>query len=207
LVDRLTVHVTEFFRDPEVFSAVEDCIWPALQSSFPSEMWSVWSAGCSTGEEAYSLGILAHEWRREHPGPDFEILGTDIDPESVSAAERGVYPSTAIAKIPPDRQRRWFLWPGRRIEIIPECRRHVRFRVEDLTGPWEVDLPRYHLVFCRNLLIYLNAAQHQNLYGRFARVIRPGGFLVLGRTEAMLGGGRSFFHCVDARNRLYRRVD
>jgi chemotaxis methyl-accepting protein methylase len=203
----LTVHVTEFFRDPEVFAAVKSRVCPDLQASFSRETWSVWSAGSSTGEEAYSLGILIQEWHRDHEGPDYEILGTDIDPESVFAAERGVYPVSAIEKVAPARQYQWFLKTGRRVEIIPECRRHVRFQIQDLTGPWEVDAPRYHLVFCRNLLIYLNAAQHQNLYSRFARVIRPGGFLVLGRTEAMLGAGRSFFQCVDARNRLYRRAD
>jgi chemotaxis methyl-accepting protein methylase len=207
LIDRLTVHVTEFFRDPEVFEAVEKSIFPSLEETFGSEAWNTWSAGCSTGEEAYSMAIALREWRELRGGGDFCVEGSDIDPASVLKAERGEFTAEAISKIPPRRQEHWFLRSGRHVEVVPEIRRRVHFEVLDLTIHWDRVTPQYHLVFCRNLLIYLTPAEHQLIYDRFSKVIKPGGYLVLGRTEALLGQGRMFFNCVDTRNRLYRRLD
>ena len=207
LVDRLTVHVTEFFRDSEVYDAVERQAFPFLEADFPGKIWNIWSAGCSSGEEPYSLAIALKEWRVTHPEGDFLVKATDIDPDSVSAAERGLYPMESLAKLPDARRARWFLTSGRQVEVAPEIRRRIRFEVRDLMGAWERPERSFHLIFCRNLLIYLTADEHQTLYERFARALHPGGFLILGRTEALLGRGRVFFKCVDARNRLYRRVD
>ncbi len=207
LVDRLTVHVTEFFRDPEVYEAVERIVLPLLEETFGGKTWNVLSAGCSTGEEAYSIAILIREWMETHRHGDFNVDAVDIDPESLEIAERGSYPVASIAKLPLGRSKSWFLSAGRKVEVVPEIRRKVRFLERDLTGPWDLDTSRYHLVFCRNLLIYFNAGQHQAMYERFARVLLPGGFLVLGRTEALLGRGRGHFDCIDVRNRLYRRTD
>ena len=207
LMDRLTVHVTEFFRDSEVFEAVEKTVFPSLEETFGSEAWNTWSAGCSTGEEAYSMAIALREWRELHGGGEFRVEASDIDPSSVLKAERGEFASEAIAKIPSLRQKHWFLRSGRHVEVVPEIRRRVQFEVLDLTIHWDRITPQYHLVFCRNLLIYLTPVEHQLIYDRLSKVIKPGGYLVLGRTEALLGRGRTFFNCVDTRNRLYRRLE
>lgn len=207
LVDRLTVHVTEFFRDAEVYAAVEEKILPGMEEQFGGEVWRAWSAGCSTGEEAYSLAMILKEWREPRGNGDFLVEATDIDPVSVGTAEKGDYPCDAVAKLPPARGERWFQKAGRRVEVVNAIRRQVRFGVRDLTGDWDRDWGPFHLVFCRNLLIYLTPTEHQALYQRFAEILRPGGFLVLGRTEALLGQGRQYFQCVDTKNRLYRRVE
>jgi chemotaxis methyl-accepting protein methylase len=207
LVDRLTVHVTEFFRDSEVYTAVERSALPPLEQRFGGKPWNVLSAGCSTGEEAFSIAIMLQEWRETHAAADFVVDAFDIDPDSIGTAERGSYPASSIAKVPSERMKRWFLSAGRRVEVAPEIRRKVRFQVRDLTAPWDVETPHYHLVFCRNLLIYFNVGQHQSMFERFARALHPGGVLVLGRTEALLGRARGHFLCTDVRNRIYRRLD
>jgi chemotaxis methyl-accepting protein methylase len=207
LVDRLTVHVTEFFRDPEVYEAVERVSLPLLRETFGGKTWNVLSAGCSTGEEAFSIAILIREWMGTSRGGDFIVDAVDIDPDSVETADKGSYPTASISKLPPARAKQWFLSAGRRVEVAPEIRRKVRFRVQDLTAPWNADARRYHLIFCRNLLIYFNSGEHQAMFDRFARALLPGGFLVLGRTEALLGRGRGHFECMDVRNRLYRRTE
>jgi chemotaxis methyl-accepting protein methylase len=207
LMDRLTVHVTEFFRDPEVFQAVEESLFPLLDKTFGFETWNAWSAGCSTGEEAYSISIALREWRELHGGGDFKVTASDIDPSSLLTAGKGVYPSETIDKISEERKKRWFLRSSRRVEVAPEIRHKINFEVRDLTMGWGSNGASYHLVFCRNLLIYLTPVEHQLLYERFAKVIKPCGYLVLGRTEALLGQGRMHFRCVDTKNRLYQRLD
>jgi chemotaxis protein methyltransferase CheR len=152
------------------------------------------------------MSIVLREWRELHGGGEFSVDATDIDPASVLSAERGVFPVDAISKVTPRRQERWFLRSGRQVEIAPEIRRRVKFEVLDLTIAWDRSTPQYHLVFCRNLLIYLTSAEHQLFYDRLAKVIKPGGYLVLGRTEALLGHGRVHFNCVDTKNRLYQRI-
>lgn len=88
--------------------------------------------------------------------------------------------------------------------VSSELKKHVRFRVHNLLGSWGPGLDEFDLVFCRNLLIYLTGPEQQKIYERFAKVLNPGGFLILGLTETLLGPSRNFFHCVDVKHRIYR---
>ncbi len=203
LLDRLTIHVTEFFRDPPVYKAVEEKILPRL-SKVPYGKIKVWCAGCSTGEEAYSVAILLKEWVAGMPHLSFEIFATDIDASSVKAAEKGEYPAEAVQRLPRVLAGRWLRMAGPKAQAFQELKHPIRFRVHDLLGDWEPVLSGFHLIFCRNLLIYLTAPQQQKLYERFAEVLSPGGYLVLGLTETLLGPARRFYHCVDVKHRIYQ---
>jgi len=203
LLDRLTIHVTEFFRDPEVYGAVQDKILPALNNVEEGRA-RIWCAGCSTGEEPYSVGILLKEWASRKTGLSFEILATDIDAPSVQTAERGVYLVQALAKLPEDRVRTWFKKEGEKVSVSAELRKAVRFKTHDLMGEWGRGFSDFNVIFCRNILIYLTGVQQQKIYERFARALAPGGFLVLGLTETLLGQARSFYHCVDVKHRIYQ---
>ena len=93
-----------------------------------------------------------------------------------------------------------------RVRVLPDLRRKVRFRVHDLLSDWDPGSPSYHMVLCRNMLIYLSGPQQQGIYAKFAQALLPGGFLVLGLTETLLGAARRYFQCVDVRYRIYRRT-
>lgn len=205
LLDRLTIHVTEFFRDPSVFTALESRVFPDLAKD-PETKVRIWCAGCSTGEEPYSLAIGLQEWSGGKALKDFSILGTDIDPPSVRTAEKGDYPKEALAKIPKDRASRWFKAEGDRVTVSRELKKRVQFRTHDLLENWSQYLSGFHLILCRNLLIYLTGPQQQKLYERFHERLVPGGYLVLGLTETLLGPSRRFYRCVDVRHRIYQAV-
>lgn len=203
LIDRLTIHVTEFFRDPEVYRSMTEKILPEFSNIFPKNL-RVWCAGCSTGEEPYSVAIMVKEWIANQPDFSFEILATDIDLPSVRAAEKGEYAMEALKKVPKSQVQRWFSSEDSKVRALPELKDHIRFRVHDLLGNWLSSLTGFHFIFCRNMLIYLRAIEQQRLYEQFAKVLKPGGYLVLGLTETLLGPSRKFFHCVDVRHRIYQ---
>lgn len=202
LLERLTVHVTEFFRDPEVFESFRKNVLPDLERRFLGETLRLWSAGCSTGEEPYSLALLL---AGGEPERRFRILASDVDPQSVRRARAGEYPAEALRRLPETARRRWFEETGGKVRIRPEIRSSVRFEVQDvLADRAPAREGSFHAIFCRNLLIYLTPTQHQVLYRRFHRALKREGYLVLGRTEALLGETRPLFECVDVRNRIYR---
>lgn len=209
LLDRLTIHVTEFFRDPSVYAALEEKLLPGFKR-VPGNKLKVWCAGCSTGEEPYSVAILLKEWAAERPELSFEIFATDIDMTSVKTAEKGEYPLEAVKRLSRSRATRWFRTAGPSVLVSQELKHHIRFRVHDLLGDWDPLLSGFHLIFCRNLLIYLTSPQQQKLYAQFAQALLPGGYLILGLTETLLGPARRFYHCADVKHRFYRvlpRID
>jgi chemotaxis methyl-accepting protein methylase len=201
LLDRLTIHVTGFFRDQTVFRALRERVFAGHPDS---EVFRVWSAGCSTGEEAYSMAMALKDWARENPPFPFKIWATDIDPASVGTGERARYSVEALSKLDRASQSRWFFVQQDQAAIVEELKKHVQFRTHDLLGRWPADLAGFHLVLCRNVMIYMTAPQQQILYQKFAQILVPGGFLALGLTETLLGKARNFYRCVDVRNRIYQ---
>jgi chemotaxis protein methyltransferase CheR len=205
LLDRLTIHVTEFFRDPEVYQAIQDKFLMDA-AALPGKKMRVWCTACSTGEEPYSVAILLKEWEYYHPGFSFEILASDIDTPSVQCAELGDYSPDSVKKMSKIRTLRWFRREEPKVKVSQELRKSVHFRVHDLLGKWSPGMSGFHLIFCRNLLIYLKASQQQWLYGRFAEALIPGGYLVLGLTETLMGAARRLYRCVDIRHRIYQTL-
>jgi chemotaxis protein methyltransferase CheR len=190
----LTIQVTEFFRNPEHFAHLARRVLPELP---PVGRW--WSAGCSIGAEAYSLGMLALEADR----PATRILATDIDPEALARTRAGVYREAELAGVSPQRRARFFTpAPGGGFAVRPELRRLVQVQRHDLLrdplpGPWD-------LILCRNVVIYFTAEARQALYRRFRDALRPGGFLFVGGTESVAGSGELGLEMVAPF--FYRRV-
>jgi chemotaxis methyl-accepting protein methylase len=203
LLDRLTIHVTEFFRDPAVYKAVREKIVPNIFGVSDKKV-RVWCAGCSTGEEPYSLASIFAEWASLQMEASFEIFATDIDSRSISTAEKGEYSLESVMKIPRGLTSRWLHPEGAKISVSLDLKNRVHFRAHDLLGKWMPGLGNFDLIFCRNLLIYLTGSQQQILYARFANALNPGGYLVLGLTETLLGPAREYFHCVDVKHRIYQ---
>lgn len=203
LIDTLTINVSKFFRNPEVWDVVRSHVLPALHALDVPEIHA-WSAGSAGGEEAYTLRILADEYARETGTQDdrLRILGTDIDRESLRYADRAQYTEFAMTDIDPAVRDRWFTQDGL-YQLLPQARRNVRFERLDLIRD---PLPQQqHLIMCRNVIIYFERPVQEALFRRFHEALAPGGFLVLGKVEALFGTATGLFHTVANRQRVFRK--
>jgi chemotaxis protein methyltransferase CheR len=205
LLDTLTINVTKLFRNWETWEAVATHVIPPVWN-MPGEELRLWSAGCASGEETYSLAVMMH--RHAVATGDLKrlsrvrVLGSDIDRESLLSAERGAFDANAFTDTPPDVRATYFA-PTAPYAVRPDVRAMVRFERRDLIhqNP-PTDL---HFITCRNVIIYFDRATQEQLFVRFHDALVPGGFLVLGKVETLLGASRSLFEPVDARERIFRR--
>jgi chemotaxis methyl-accepting protein methylase len=206
LLDALTINVTKLFRNWETYDAIATKVVPVLwERAIPTI--SVWSAGCSSGEEPYSLAALFHR-HAERIGAlgqlasRVKVLGSDIDARSLEAAERGAFQEGDFTDTPAEVRLRYFS-PSAPFTIVPEVRRLVRVERRDLLG--EPPPPgRHHLISCRNVLIYFDRDTQERLFDKFHSALAPDGFLVLGKVETLLGSARTRFAAVDGRERIFR---
>ena len=208
LLRSLTVNVTKFFRNWETYAAMEKKVIPALWDQVEDEL-RVWSAGCASGEEPYSIGILFHKHaagRRQVDRLDrVNIVGTDIDADCLGEAERAFYAESALGDTPPELRKSYFPEVAGLHTMVPEVKKLVRFECSDLLHerpPFE----DVHLLVCRNVIIYFEREAQDALFSAFHRALAPGGFLVLGKVETLLGEARSLFMPVNARERIFRKI-
>ena len=208
LIQSLTVNVTKFFRNWETYSVIEKKVIPALWER-QDEALRVWSAGCASGEEPYSLGILMHKHAEETETNSrlekVSILGTDIDADSLAAAERAFYAESSLGDTPATLRKQYFPEIAGMHGMLPEVRRLVRFENNDLLG-LRPPMEDVHLLVCRNVIIYFEREAQDVLFREFHRLLAPGGFLVLGKVESLLGDARSLFTPVNARERVFRKA-
>jgi chemotaxis methyl-accepting protein methylase len=208
LRDRLTVNVTEFFRDPDVWEEIRERVLPRLLEAAakrPKRELRLWSAGCSSGEEAYSLAMLAREAaRRQGKDVAVRVLASDLDSVALERAKAGRYPAAAFAHVPPTLQAAWFEPDGDGYRAGAALRSTVAFRVLDLfTSPAP---PELDLILCRNVMIYFTRDLQQKLLRAFHQALVPGGIYVTGKTETLLGPARAVFRSVSARSRIFERI-
>ncbi|MBN1484490.1 MAG: protein-glutamate O-methyltransferase CheR [Chloroflexia bacterium] len=209
LLDALTINLTRFFRDGSTFQALEERILPQLLAARSAERrLRVWSAGCAAGEEPYSLAIML----RELLGPalsrwQMELLATDMDETMLAKAAQGCYDSFSFRGVAP-RYEAWverYFTPGPERQLAQVVRDMVSFRQHNLL---QDPLPeRLDLLLCRNVLIYFERELHGRLYQAFHRALRPGGFLVLGKTEVLSMSWSHYFPVVETREHIYRRAE
>lgn len=207
LLDALTINVTKLFRNWEAYAALAKSVVPELWHRESAHI-RVWSAGCSSGEEPYSLAILFHRYAATSGMlPQLgrvDVLGTDIDRRCLLAAERGQFQESDFADTPDELRSRYFE-SAAPFTVASSIRRMVRFERRDLLsdGP-----PRgsYDLIVCRNVLIYFDRDTQERLFDSFHQAMAPGGFLMLGKVETLLGRARSLFAPVDARERIFTRL-
>ena len=210
LIDALTINVTKLFRNWPAYQSLAERVIPVLWE-LPSPRLQVWSAGCSSGEEAYSMAILFHEHAAQRRMQSLigrvDILGTDIDRASLTAAARGQFDEGDFAETPPVLRERYFS-ASRPFTVSPAIAQLVRFERRDLLeqDPPAVPSGGFHLICCRNVLIYFDRDTQERLFERFHGALLPGGFLMLGKVETLLGPARSRFAPVDARERIFRRL-
>jgi two-component system CheB/CheR fusion protein len=186
LISSLLIKVTEFFRDPKVWDYLRDRILPGLIEEAQTEgrELRLWSAGCATGEEAYSLAIAVAEGLGKERTPlDVRVFATDIDRDAIAFARRGAYSSAAVAAIPQPIRDRYFVRSEGSYEIGKRLRSMVVFGEHDLGD--RAPFPRIDLLLCRNVLIYFAASMQRAALETFAYSLRPSGRLVLGPSETV----------------------
>ena len=205
LAKDLLINVTRFFRDTEVFDLLANKYIPELiRSHSPEKTLRIWIAGCSTGEEAYSLAMIFREQvAAEKRNITVQLFASDIDPDAVVSAREGIYPQSIEADVSPARLARFFTREGNAYRVSPELRSAVVFTVQDLL----VDPPfsRLDMVSCRNLLIYLRPEAQARAISVFHFALRDNGLLLLGNSET-ISNMDSEFAVISKAERLYRRV-
>ncbi len=207
LFDALTINVTKFYRNPEVYRAVAERVLPVVVAESQGK-WPLtfWSAGCASGEEPYSLAILWSEFKRERNlSGTAQVLATDIDRQSLERAAQGSYQWNSLDEMPGELVGRYFLKQGSQYTVLPEIKGLVRLQRAELLEP--APFKMVDLIFCRNVLIYFNRASQEIVFKNFHQALRPRGFLVLGKVETMIGEAKERFEPFDVKERIYRRAD
>jgi len=208
LLDRITINVSEFFRNPETFGAIEKKVIPALierKNRICSNTIRIWSAGCATGEEPYSLAILFTDYLEKFKLHfTLHILATDIDKDALRQAEEGCYRAKSFRELKPYQVKRYLeKKPGDHYVIKPELKSMVKFTSHNMIS----DEPPAHfdLILCRNVVIYFSKELQTRVYGNFYAALAPYGFLVAGKTESLMGIDESLYEKIDLAERILRK--
>ncbi|MFN8610369.1 MAG: PAS domain-containing protein [Vulcanimicrobiota bacterium] len=203
LFQDLLVGVTQFFRDPDSWEALSGALLEMLRGG--NQSLRIWSAGCASGEEAYSVAMLVLELLEANQlKADVKVLATDIDEEALGLARAGVYPAHIKNQLSAERLSRFFTNTVEGYRICREVRQICQFSQHNLvTDPPFVEID---LVLCRNVLIYLSPALQQKLVPLFHYALRGGGFLLLGSSET-LGDSSALYQLSSEQARLYRRLE
>lgn len=204
LYNDILIKVTSFFRDPDAFEYLRRKVIPRLFKGRPvGDTLRVWSAGCATGEEAYSLAICIAEYlgRRRADYP-VQIFATDLSDASLDRAREGVYIENVALDVTPDRLRRFFVPEGRNYRVTKSIREMVVFARQNLTK--DPPFSRLDLAVCRNLLIYLDLPLQRRVFPLLHYALKPGGYLMLGNSESP-GEFSDLFNPADKRVRMYVR--
>ncbi|KTT59832.1 chemotaxis protein [Pseudomonas oryzihabitans] len=206
LLKDMLIGVTNFFRDREAFEALERDIIPELfeqvQGLEEDQELRVWSAACSSGEEAYSLAMLLTEQTElRQSAARLQIFATDLDEHALAVARHGVYPGSIVTDVPPSRLRQHLLKEQNQYRVKKELREKVLFAQHNLLS--DPPFSRLDLISCRNLLIYLDREVQAEILHTFHFALKPGGYLFLGSSESA-DVQSNLFATVDKKNRIYR---
>jgi chemotaxis protein methyltransferase CheR len=188
LVSGLTIGETHFFRNRPQFEALERHILPDLIARRrDTRRLRIWSAGCASGEEPYSLAILLHRLLPDLAQWNITLLATDLNRQALAKARRGVYGAWSFREAPPEMQADYFIPRGREFEIVPAIRNLVTFAqlnlVEDAYPSLANNTAEMDLILCRNVLIYFNEATTRDVVGRLHGSLVEGGWLIVGHAE------------------------
>ena len=179
-VNYITINVSEFYRNPEQWKIMDEQIFPELIRKFGKNL-KIWSAACSTGDEPYSL-VMALS--RHVPLGQIRIIATDLDKQVIAKAKAGLYSEKSIAGVPADLKKKFFTKIGPSYQISEEVKDRVEFKEHNLLkDTYQTD---YHLIVCRNVLIYFTEEAKDEVFRKFQKSLKPGGYLFIGSTEQII---------------------
>jgi two-component system CheB/CheR fusion protein len=204
LSQEFLIHVTSFFRDPEVFQALKEQVFPSMMlNRAPTDPIRIWVTGCSTGEEVYSIAICLQEFLdTQETSPKIMIFGTDISELAIEKARSGTYIPSLVEQISPERLRRFFVKVDGGYEIAKPIRQICVFAKHNILA--DPPFSQLDLISCRNVLIYLGTTLQRQVLPMFHYSLKPTGFLLLGTSEST-GECSDLFAPVDKKQRIYAR--
>jgi len=207
LLKALNIHVSGFFRNEETFRCLSERVLPTLvreKKACGGELLMV-SAGCAEGEEPYSLAMLMrHGFKKDLRLLKLRIVGVDIEEAVLARARAGVYDAARLKELPEDLKQDYFTAREGRVHLSRKITDMVEFRAHDIRKG--LPFAGADLIMCRNVLIYFTREHQRGMLGAFGAALRPGGCLVLGKTESMLTELRSGFTVVDLSEHIYRKA-
>jgi len=191
LIDTVTTNTTEFFREPKHFEILTQKVIPNFIERFGiNTTLRLWSAGCSSGEEPYTLAVVLSEAMRLTPGFRFGILATDISTQVLKRAMNATYPIEKVQCVPMEQKKRYMLRGKNHcqglVRFSPEIRSYIEFQRLNFMEEFSFDKLK-HVIFCRNVIIYFDRKTQENLLGRFCNCLEPGGHLFIGHSESITG--------------------
>ena len=190
--DAVTTNKTDFFREPDHFDYLTQTVLPTLGIQHHSPwLFKLWCAGCSTGEEPYTLSMVLSEYALSHPGFDFSIFATDISTRVLAHAQQAIYPESVIGPISHHLRQKYLLRSRKpeeqRVRIIPALRQRLQFaRLNFMDDHYPVQ-EMFEVIFFRNVLIYFSKETQEQVIRKLCRHLVPGGYLFVGHAESLSG--------------------
>ncbi len=208
LLNTLSINVTEFFRDRAAWEGfVKSVLKPMVKYKMDGGgLLRMWSAGCATGQETYTMAIcVAEALESINPAeqPMVSVLGTDISQRALAKAKAGIYTPEEMRNVPERYASKYFVHNDRSYEISDAVAKRVRFVRENLLD--KPTLKYFDVVVCRNVMIYFSRRMHETVAKHLYDALRQGGYLMLGKTETLLGAPRDGFNVVDLENRILQK--
>ena len=192
MLDVVSTNKTDFFREPVHFDFLEDTVLPEYIANSPQKSnFKIWSAGCSSGEEPYTIAITLNEFKSKNLQFDYSILGTDISSQILQNAALAVYKDERIVNIPLELKRKYFLRSKdkekKTVRVVKELRQKVRYnRMNFMDNTYNI-VDVFDVIFCRNVLIYFNRETQEQVISKLCPKIKTGGYLFIGHSESIMG--------------------
>ena len=203
LFKNILIGVTSFFRDKEAFKQLEETLQKLIAGKNPRDAIRIWTPGCATGEEAYSIAILINKILKDRASQyNIQIFGTDLDENAINTARKAIYPEEALANLSPDLKESYFMQVGDNFEVIKSVRSMVLFSRHDVTN--NPPFLKLDLISCRNLLIYFGNNLQKQIIPLFHYALNPHGFLFLGKSETV-GQYSDLFATIDGKSKIFQR--
>jgi chemotaxis protein methyltransferase CheR len=191
VIDLITTNKTDFFREAAHFQFIKNEFLPAYTSERLRNNLKIWSAGCSSGEEAYTIIMTMEEYKKRNPDLTYSILASDVSTRVIQAAYQGIYDIEKLDPVPLDLKRSYFLRSKTNPSICrvkPRFRRKIQFKRINFMNPSFGLMKRdYDIIFCRNVLIYFDKPTQEKVILKFCSHLKPGGLLLLGHSESIIG--------------------
>jgi chemotaxis protein methyltransferase CheR len=191
LVECITTNKTEFFREKKAFDFTLDVIlFEYMKGPAKGKEFQVWSAGGSTGKEAYSIAMVLKDFAQKEPGFNFSVAASDISIEVLKIARMAIYPMGDVEEIPLHYRQKYLMKSkdkkNLRIRVVPEIREKVKFFQLNLLSEAYMMSEKFDLIYCRNTMIYFDRATQKNIVEKFVGLLNPGAYLVLGQSESLI---------------------
>jgi len=190
-VNALTTNLTRFYREDHHFDHLRSFVGTLMSERPRGTRLRIWSAGCSTGQEPYTIGMDLLAAYPELKRWDFRILATDIDTAVITKAARGIYPENELSGLSPERARMLQRLGDGTVQVPQAARELVAFKPLNLIAEWPMKGP-FDAIFCRNVAIYFDKPTQGAVFGRLGKLLAPGGFLYIGHSENLGSGGDGF---------------